>query len=66
MRKFMTKAEVLEAVGVAYPTLWTWMRDGKFPLSVEFGGGVRWYADEVEEWVENRPRRQLKKSDKAA
>ena len=29
--RFLTKPEVLGRVGASYPSIWQWMRDGKFP-----------------------------------
>jgi len=41
------------------------MRAGTFPLPIELGppGGrssmIAWYADEIHDWIANRPRRKL-------
>ena len=65
--KIIGKPEVTDKVGVSYQTLWTWMRDDKFPRSRELGGGkVGWILSEVDEWILNRPKVQLKKNDKVA
>ncbi|HXB77784.1 MAG TPA: AlpA family phage regulatory protein [Bradyrhizobium sp.] len=62
----MFKPQVLELLGgLAYSTLWEWMRAGMFPLPLELGprGGrsstIAWHADEIHDWIANRPRRQL-------
>ena len=63
--RLLTKAEVLELLGVTYTTVFTWMREGRFPLSIELGpsGGrstkIAWLADEVYAWIASRPRRKL-------
>ena len=63
--RLLTKAEVLALLGVAYTTVFTWMREGQFPLSIELGppGGrstkIAWLADEVYAWIASRPRRKL-------
>ena len=31
--RLISKAEVLDRIGVTYPTLWVWMRRGVFPRS---------------------------------
>ena len=31
--RFLSKTEVCDRVGKTYPTLWMWMREGKFPLA---------------------------------
>jgi predicted DNA-binding transcriptional regulator AlpA len=63
--RLISKPEVLDRVGVTYPTLWAWMRDGKFPRSRELGGKSCWVESEVAEWITSRPVRRLK-GDKAA
>jgi predicted DNA-binding transcriptional regulator AlpA len=58
---FLTRAEVLEVVGVTYPALWQWMRDGKFPLAREIGNRrIGWLSSEVAAWMKSRPVRKLK------
>jgi predicted DNA-binding transcriptional regulator AlpA len=58
--RIVSKPEVLERVGVTYPTIWTWMREGKFPRSRELGGKSCWLEHEIEEWILSRPVRRLK------
>jgi predicted DNA-binding transcriptional regulator AlpA len=58
--RLMSKLEVCDVVGVSFPTLWQWMRDGKFPRSRELGGKTCWLASEVEQWIIDRPVRRLK------
>lgn len=64
-RRMMTKAEVLAVAGVSYPTIWAWMRAGKFPRSRIVGGQSMWRSDEVTAWLEGLPIRKLK-GDEAA
>lgn len=58
--KLIYKPEVLDRVGVSYPMLWEWMRDGKFPLSRVVGGGstgkIAWLASDIDAWILNRPK----------
>ena len=61
--RLISKPEVLDRVSVTYPTIWTWMREGKFPRSREIGGKVAWIESEVEEWIAALPVRRLKKGD---
>ena len=35
--RLLSRAEVLEIVGVTYPTLWAWVRDGHFPAARVLG-----------------------------
>jgi len=65
-RSLMFKAQVLALLGdPSYSTVWEWMKAGKFRLRIELGpsGGrsssIAWYADEIHDWIANRPRRQL-------
>ena len=36
--RLISKPEVLDRVGVTFPTLWAWMRAGVFPRSRDLGG----------------------------
>ncbi len=58
--RFISKAEVLDRVAASYPSVWQWMRDGKFPRSRELGGKSVWLESEIEAWINARPRRRLK------
>jgi predicted DNA-binding transcriptional regulator AlpA len=57
------KPEVIKRVGFTFPTLWKWMRDGKFPLSFDIGSKTAWREDEIDAWLASRPRSQLLKSE---
>ena len=56
----LTRPEVLKLVTLHTSTLYSLMREGKFPKPVKLGegknAGVRWYEDEVKEWIASRPR----------
>jgi predicted DNA-binding transcriptional regulator AlpA len=56
----LNRHEVLAVVGCSYPTLWTWMRAGKFPRSRIVGGKSMWLSTEIDEWLANLPVRPLK------
>ena len=58
--RLISKPEVLDRVGVTYPTIWLWMREGKFPRSRELGGKAAWIESEIEAWITARPTRKLK------
>ena len=64
--RLLSKREVLDIVGISYPTLWDWMRAGKFPRSREVGGRSMWRSDEIDEWIAALPVRKLKGDDVAA
>jgi len=60
-KRFIFKAELLERVGgVTYPTVWRWMRDGKFPVAVEVGGRIAWLESDIDAWMLSRPLRQYR------
>lgn len=63
--RLISKPEVLDRVGVTFPTIWKWMREGKFPRSRELGGKSCWIKSEVEAWINALPTRRLK-GDEAA
>lgn len=58
--RLISKPEVLDRVGVTFPTIWKWMREGKFPRSRELGGKVAWIESEIEAWIASLPVRRLK------
>ena len=58
--RLLSKVEVLDRVGVTYPTIWTWMREGRFPRSREVGGKTFWIASEIDAWIKALPTVQLK------
>jgi predicted DNA-binding transcriptional regulator AlpA len=53
--RLLCKAEVIERVGVSYPTIWNWMRAGKFPRARDLNGSPRWLAHEVEVFLSFLP-----------
>jgi predicted DNA-binding transcriptional regulator AlpA len=58
--RLLSKGEMLDKVGVTYPTVWKLMRQGMFPRSVVIGGKVAWLEHEVDEYIARLPRRRLK------
>jgi predicted DNA-binding transcriptional regulator AlpA len=58
--RLLSKREVLAIVGVSYPTLWSWMRQGKFPRSRVVGGKSMWLSTDIEAWLATLPVRKLK------
>jgi predicted DNA-binding transcriptional regulator AlpA len=56
----LSKREVLAIANVSYPTLWSWMRQGKFPRSRIVGGKSMWLSTEIEAWLAALPVRKLK------
>ena len=58
--RLIYKPEVCDRVGLSYPTIWTYMRNGTFPRSRVVGGQVAWLASEVAAWIDGLPKRRLK------
>ena len=56
----MTKNEVLNLLNVSYPTLWSWMRDGRFPRARQLVGKNVWIRAEVEAFIADLPVRRFK------
>jgi prophage regulatory protein len=63
--RLMYRAELCKAVGLSYPTIWLWMRDGRFPAGLDLGGKTAWLESEVNEWIAKRPRGRYKTPDEA-
>lgn len=61
--RLLSKGDVLDKVGVTYPTIWKLIRQGAFPRSVVVGGKVAWLEHEVDEFIAKLPRRRLKGHD---
>ncbi len=61
--RLLSKAEVLYRVGVTFPTVWKWMRQGKFPRSRSLDGKSFWLASEIDAWIAALPVRPLKGDD---
>jgi prophage regulatory protein len=64
--QIVCKPEVLERTGLSYPTIWNWMRSGKFPRSREVGGKSCWLEHEIDAWILSRPVRKLKGDERPA
>jgi predicted DNA-binding transcriptional regulator AlpA len=64
--RLLSRREVIDRVGVSYPTLWSWMRAGKFPRSRVIGGKIAWLDFEIERWIMDLPIKPLKGDDAEA
>jgi predicted DNA-binding transcriptional regulator AlpA len=59
-QRLIYKPEMLDRVGLSYPCIWQWMREGKFPMVREAGGKSAWLESEIDTWIANRPPRKYK------
>ena len=52
-----TRAQVEQVTGLSRTSVYRLMRKGRFPTPVRIGDrAVRWDADELNRWIESRPR----------
>lgn len=63
--RLIDKPELLRRVPVTFPTIWRWMREGRFPRSRNIGGKSCWVEQEITSWITSRPIVALKSSDSA-
>ena len=55
--RLLTCRQVQRVCGLSKSTLYRLMRTGVFPEPLKIGPkAIRWRADEIQEWVESRPR----------
>jgi prophage regulatory protein len=58
---FLSKQQVLQKIPITPPTLWAWVRAGKFPRPRAISPNKTvWVAAEVDEWMQARPLRTYK------
>jgi prophage regulatory protein len=58
--RLLDKRGLCSIVNASFPTIWTWMRAGRFPRSRVVGGRSMWLSSEVEQWLADLPLRVLK------
>jgi predicted DNA-binding transcriptional regulator AlpA len=58
--RLLSRVEVQAITGRSYPTLWSWMRQGKFPRSRDTGGKSAWLESDIAAWMDALPLRRLK------
>jgi predicted DNA-binding transcriptional regulator AlpA len=58
--RLLDKHEILGIANASFPTVWLWMRQGKFPRSRIVGGRSMWLSTEVEAWLAALPVRPIK------
>jgi predicted DNA-binding transcriptional regulator AlpA len=59
--RLLNKAEVITITGKSFPTLWMWMRQGRFPAARTVGGAPAWLKTEVDAWIKELPVRRFKR-----
>ena len=58
--QLLSRQEIIALTGISYPTIWAMTRRGNFPRAIVVGGKSKWRATEISEWLNSRPRRELK------
>jgi predicted DNA-binding transcriptional regulator AlpA len=61
--RLLDRTEILQITGKAFPTIWEWMRAGKFPRSRMTGGSKSksvWLSNEIDAWIAGLKVRPLK------
>jgi predicted DNA-binding transcriptional regulator AlpA len=57
MKKILKPEEAMNRTGLSRATIWRLEKKGDFPKRVQISEGrVGWYSDEVDEFIESRPR----------
>lgn len=52
---FFRDIEVAIRYNISRPTIWRWVKQGKFPKPVKLGGGTsRWKLSELEVWEQSQ------------
>ena len=58
--RLIDKAELLTILPVTFPTVWNWMRKGKFPRGYVLNGKTVWDSAEVNDFLAGMKRRAYK------
>ncbi|MCW5686553.1 MAG: AlpA family phage regulatory protein [Pseudolabrys sp.] len=58
--RLLSRKEICAFLGVSYTTVWSWMRAGKFPRSIDLNGIPKWRESDVRRAVDACPERRLK------
>lgn len=62
-RRLITGTRIYGRAGLtslSRTSIWRGVREGWFPPPVEVSPGrIAWYADEVETWIQSRPRKRI-------
>jgi predicted DNA-binding transcriptional regulator AlpA len=62
----LNKKQVVDRIGVSFPTIWKWMRAGKFPRARTVGDLKSvWLESEIAAWMSALPLRRLKDDSEA-
>jgi prophage regulatory protein len=52
---FLRDTEIAIRYSISRPTVWRWVKQGKFPKPIKLGGGsTRWSTLDLQEWEKNQ------------
>jgi len=58
---FLRDTEIASRYSISRPTVWRWVKQGKFPKPFKLGGGSsRWSIDDLEQWERSKSSREDK------
>ena len=63
--RLVFRPEVLDRTGVAFHTIWVWMKEGKFPSCRVIGNKTAWLESEIDAWILSRPVRHYRETEGA-
>jgi prophage regulatory protein len=50
---YLRIAQIIELIPISKPTVWRWVRDGKFPAPIKLSHGVTvWKNQDVQAWLD--------------
>jgi predicted DNA-binding transcriptional regulator AlpA len=55
--RLLSKAEVCDRVSASFPTIWAWMREGKFPRARSLVGRPVWLESDIVAFCSGLPER---------
>lgn len=58
--RLVKRKELELLLSVSYPTIWSWIRAGKFPAAIDVCGNPRWRLRDVTAWLDAQPKRKVK------
>jgi predicted DNA-binding transcriptional regulator AlpA len=61
--RLLSKAEVIRRTGRTFPTIWRWMRQGRFPRARDLNGRPVWPEPEINEFIAALPIRTFKEDE---
>lgn len=60
---FLRDTEIARRYSISRPTVWRWVKQGKFPKPLKLGGGSsRWKLKDLEAWEQTQAQKQCDES----